>query len=102
MSIFPTRILLATDGSEEATLAAQTAIDLANKTGSELHVVYADMLPYSPALYEGYQAGVDAGAYLQDESEEFTHRTGPTRRAGKEDQSRWRQCRTSSFQNRKA
>ena len=74
MSIFPTRILLATDGSEEATLAAQTAIDLANKTGSELHVVYADMLPYSTALYEGYQAGVDAGAYLQDESEEHTKR----------------------------
>jgi nucleotide-binding universal stress UspA family protein len=74
MSIFPTRILLATDGSEEATLAAQTAIDLANKTGSELHVVYADMLPYSAALYEGYQAGVDAGAYLQDESEELTRR----------------------------
>ena len=74
MSIFPARILLATDGSEEATLAAQTAIDLANKTGSELHVVYADMLPYSTALYEGYQAGVDAGAYLQDESEEHTKR----------------------------
>ena len=53
-------------------MAAQTAIDLANKTGSELHVVYADILPYSPALYEGYQAGVDAGAYLQDESEELT------------------------------
>ncbi len=72
MSTFPTRILLATDGSEEATLAAQTAIDLANKTGSELHVVYADidMLPYSPALYEGYQEGVDVGAYLQDESEQ--------------------------------
>ena len=45
MSIFPTRILLATDGSKESTLAAQTAIDLANKTGSELHVVYADILP---------------------------------------------------------
>src|SRR5215204_3791744 len=29
------------------------------------------MLPYSPALYEGYQAGVDVGAYLQDESEEL-------------------------------
>jgi nucleotide-binding universal stress UspA family protein len=72
MSIFPTRILLATDGSEEATWAAQTAIDLANKTGgSELHVVYADTLPYSPALYEGYQEGVDVGAYLQDESEEL-------------------------------
>jgi nucleotide-binding universal stress UspA family protein len=38
-SIFPTRILLATDGSEEATLAAQTAADLAQKTGSELHLV---------------------------------------------------------------
>src|SRR5215218_8861203 len=71
MSIFPTRILLATDGSEEATLAAQTAIDLANKTGSELHVVYADMLPYSPALYEGYGEGVAVGAYLQYESEEL-------------------------------
>ena len=39
MSIFPTRILLATDGSEEATLAARTAIDIADKTGSELHIV---------------------------------------------------------------
>ena len=59
MSIFPTRILLATDGSEDATLAAQTAIDLANKTGSELHVVYAGISSYSPALYEGYEEGVD-------------------------------------------
>ena len=40
MSIFPTKILLATDGSEEATLAAKTAVDLADKTNSELHVGY--------------------------------------------------------------
>lgn len=40
MSIFPTTILLATDGSEEATLAAETAVDIAQKTSSELHVVY--------------------------------------------------------------
>ena len=39
MSIFPTRILLATDGSEEATLAARTATDIADKTGSELHII---------------------------------------------------------------
>ena len=39
MSIFPTTILLATDGSEEAQLAATTASDLAEKTNSELHVV---------------------------------------------------------------
>ncbi len=40
MSIFPTKILLATDGSEEAALAARTAADIAEKTHSELHVVY--------------------------------------------------------------
>jgi nucleotide-binding universal stress UspA family protein len=39
MSIFPTKILLAADGSEEAALAAQTAADLALKTDSELHLV---------------------------------------------------------------
>jgi nucleotide-binding universal stress UspA family protein len=40
MSIFPTKILLATDGSSEAELATQTAVDLAQKTGSELHVIH--------------------------------------------------------------
>jgi nucleotide-binding universal stress UspA family protein len=40
MSIFPTKILLATDGSEEAELALVTAVDLANRTDSELHVVH--------------------------------------------------------------
>ena len=40
MSIFPTRILLATDGSREADLASRTAADLAQSTGSELHVIY--------------------------------------------------------------
>ena len=39
MSIIPTKVLLATDGSEEAELALRTAIDLANSTNSELHVV---------------------------------------------------------------
>ena len=39
MSIFPTKILLATDGSREAHLAATTAADLANSTNSELHVI---------------------------------------------------------------
>jgi nucleotide-binding universal stress UspA family protein len=39
MSIFPTTILLATDGSREAQLVRTTAIDLAESTNSELHVV---------------------------------------------------------------
>jgi nucleotide-binding universal stress UspA family protein len=46
MSIFPTSILLATDGSREAELAATTAADLANATNSELHVVHVgELLP---------------------------------------------------------
>ena len=40
MSIFPTKVLLATDGSREAKLAATTAADLANSTNSELHIVH--------------------------------------------------------------
>jgi nucleotide-binding universal stress UspA family protein len=58
MSIFPTTILLATDGSEEAQLAATTASDLAEKTNSELHVVTVGPdyplyeLPEHPAEFE--------------------------------------------------
>jgi nucleotide-binding universal stress UspA family protein len=40
MSIFRTKVLLATDGSEDATLAARTAVDIVQKTNSEMHVVY--------------------------------------------------------------
>ncbi len=42
MTIFPTNILLATDGSKEADLAARTAADLAKSHNSELHVVYVE------------------------------------------------------------
>jgi nucleotide-binding universal stress UspA family protein len=46
MSIFPTKILLATDSSREAELAATTAVDLANSTNSELHVIHVgELLP---------------------------------------------------------
>ena len=45
MSIFPTTILLATDGSKEARLAATTAADLAKSTASELHVVHVGEIP---------------------------------------------------------
>ncbi len=39
MNIFPTTILLATDGSKDAELALAAAVELANRTHSELHVV---------------------------------------------------------------
>src|SRR5215208_3802263 len=53
MSIFPTRILLATDGSEEAELAALTSVDLADATDSELHVVHVGVVPIFLKSYPG-------------------------------------------------
>jgi|SRR5215217_1776858 len=44
MSLLPAKILLATDGSQEAVLAAQTAVDISGKTSSELHVVHVGRL----------------------------------------------------------
>jgi nucleotide-binding universal stress UspA family protein len=50
---FPARILLATDGSKEAELAASTAADLAKGTGSELHLVTVALeYPYVYAYYD--------------------------------------------------
>jgi len=40
MSPFPEKILLATDGSEDAIRATEAASDLARRSGSELHVVH--------------------------------------------------------------
>jgi nucleotide-binding universal stress UspA family protein len=53
MSIFPTRILLATDGSEEAELAALRAVEIAESTGSELHVVHVGVVPTFVHTYPG-------------------------------------------------
>jgi nucleotide-binding universal stress UspA family protein len=53
--MYPTKILLATDGSEESAPAIRTAVELANATGSELHVAHAILTvpqrPY-PRRYE--------------------------------------------------
>jgi nucleotide-binding universal stress UspA family protein len=38
--LFPTRMLLATDGSNEAVLAEDAAVELSDSTGSELHAVH--------------------------------------------------------------
>jgi len=53
MSIFPRRILLATDGSEESELAALRAVDLAERTDSELHVVHVGVVPSFLKSYPG-------------------------------------------------
>jgi nucleotide-binding universal stress UspA family protein len=45
VSVFPNKILLATDDSEEAKLATRKAVDLADTTGCELHMIYLGRLP---------------------------------------------------------
>ncbi|MDP9410270.1 MAG: universal stress protein [Actinomycetota bacterium] len=40
MNVLPTKILLATDASPDAALAARAALDIARGAGSELHVVH--------------------------------------------------------------
>ncbi len=66
MSIFPTRILLATDGSKEAELAALRAVDLADATDSELHVVHVGAVPIFLKSYPG-TLGYDRKLYKQIE-----------------------------------
>ena len=62
MSIFPTKILLATDGSEEAALAAKTATAIADLSGSGLDVVHVE--EYPPQLLASYAPF----AYLDSEA----------------------------------
>jgi nucleotide-binding universal stress UspA family protein len=61
MSIFPTTVLLATDGSEEASLATEAAVEISVKTGSELHVIHVyGVVPKYP------EAPDPEGAELED------------------------------------
>jgi len=66
MSIFPTTILLATDGSRDAELARSTAVDLAQSTNSELHVV--TVAPGYPS-YDVLNPAVVAG--LREQAEDI-------------------------------
>jgi nucleotide-binding universal stress UspA family protein len=78
MTSFPTKILAATDGSEDAVLAARAAIDLSARTGAEVHVVHAwrDVRPATlPAMavdeyaraYEHWEQ--EAGQFLEEQAE---------------------------------
>jgi nucleotide-binding universal stress UspA family protein len=88
---FPTKILLATDGSKDADMAARAAVDLANQPGAELHVVYVGQAPPYPAP-EHYE--VVARQRLDELVEEVTGAGGNVAeahlrmepRAGKEDE----------------
>ena len=79
MSIFPTTVLLAIDGSTEASLATEVAVEIAIKTRSELHLVYVRSDPLLTTLYEGeYPRGV------QDLDHEFDEELESAGRAAQE------------------
>jgi nucleotide-binding universal stress UspA family protein len=70
MGIFPTRILLATDGSKEAARATEAALGLAQKTGSGLPVVHVlfwasesarDPEVFDPAVREEFRGRAREG-----------------------------------------
>ena len=84
MGDFPTKILLATDGSEGADLATSRAVELAQRTGSELHVVHVGQAPaflmsdpgtrgYNPMLYRtrGYHHNRMLLEEIEDEAREL-------------------------------
>ena len=68
MGLFPTRILFATDGSQEAELAALKAVDLAQSTDSELHVVHVGVVPLF-LLSDPGTLGYDGKLYDEIEEE---------------------------------
>lgn len=70
-SIFPTKILVATDGSPSSARAVQEAADLAHETNSELHV--AHVMPVS-TLYSAADMVLAAGIPLYDESRKKAER----------------------------
>ena len=64
-SNFPAKILIGTDTSEDALIAARASVKLANETGAELHVVHVGHLQARPpgATATGFPPpmGTDAG-----------------------------------------
>lgn len=68
----PGRILLALDGSREAAAASRTAVEIANATGSELHILFAlftsETLPYPyPYARERWESSVERAKHRAQE-----------------------------------
>lgn len=67
MNVSPDRILLATDGSPDAALAARRAAGLAKAFGSELHVVH--VVPVSDPYYLADEDVEGPSLYEEDEKQ---------------------------------
>jgi nucleotide-binding universal stress UspA family protein len=81
MSIFPTQILLAIDGSDESKLATEAATELSRETGSQVHLVYVLPTPaqlighhlYTDEVRESLIGGAerDAETFLKEQAEKI-------------------------------
>jgi nucleotide-binding universal stress UspA family protein len=81
MSVFPTKILLPIDGSEEATRATEAAVELSKQSGSEIHVAYVLPAPaqlighhlYSSEMRESLLGGAEREAerFLKEKAEQI-------------------------------
>jgi nucleotide-binding universal stress UspA family protein len=69
MSDFPAKILVATDGSEDAMLAARAAIRLAKDTGAELHVIHVGPKHVYPPPTAGPTLPTGTDRELRDEAQ---------------------------------
>jgi len=73
------KILVAIDGSDEASAAAQAATEVAKATGSEVHLVYAMQEEHyrphlGPEMWEGWERGFEhakrsARSWVEDQAE---------------------------------
>jgi nucleotide-binding universal stress UspA family protein len=88
VSILPTKILVATDGSKDANLAVGVAVDLSERTEAELHVVHAWRKPQAlplarPGLaYPSLEAISYSDKYEQEAEELLEEQVGMVRDIG--------------------
>src|SRR5215217_9586817 len=76
--LLSTKMLLATDGSEEAELATRAAMELTEGTGSELHVVYVEPFPDFMKKNGAGTPGYDRELYekIEEEARETLRKLG--------------------------
>ena len=79
MNGFTEKVLLATDGLENTTLAARAAVDLAKRGGAELHVVHAWHTVPSPHFDSVIRSGLeDVGREVLEEQVRWIEEEGGT------------------------
>jgi nucleotide-binding universal stress UspA family protein len=72
MSTFPTKILVATDASKDAAKAVQMASDMANISGSELHVLHVGSMKdfhISPGAEQSFASRTGSTSEIREKAE---------------------------------